>query len=83
MRESFVEENCLFFLNEEENSHRQHDLFLEYTRILEVRLEQFLSEFSLTPEVLAQALDFARASPQFRDMADMLDSEDDFQKFKK
>lgn len=83
MRESFVEENCLFFLNEEENSHRQHELFIEYSRILENRLEQFLREYSLAPEILAHALEFARNSSEFRDVSDLLDSEDDFQKFKK
>ena len=82
MRDSFIEENCIFFLNEEENSHHQHCLFQEYNRIMEKRLEDFLTEFSLTPEILGETLVFAKNSKDFKDLADLIDSEDDFQAFK-
>jgi hypothetical protein len=83
MRDSFIEENCLYFLNEEENSHHQHELFREYAQILEDRLEKFMVEYSLKPHQLAQALDFGRDLPQFHEMVLEIDQEDDFQKFKR
>jgi hypothetical protein len=82
MRESFIEENCIFFLNEEENSHHQHDLFKSYNEIMENRLEEFLKEFSLAPEVLGEALLFASTSENFKEMAMLIEREDDFQYFK-
>ena len=70
-------------MNEDENSHRQHEMFVEYSNILENRLEDFLIEYSLSAETLGNALEFARHSIKFRPITDMLDSEDDFLKFKK
>ena len=83
MRESFIEENCIFFMNEEENSHHQHNLFEEYSKIIENRLESFLLEYSLSPEKLGEALEFARNHKDFKQMVQIFDQEDDFQKFKK
>ena len=83
MRESFTEENCIFFLNEDENSHHQHDLFEEYKAIMEHRLEKFLHEYSIRPQQLAEALDYGREHPKFVKMVKAIEREDDFQYFKR
>ena len=83
MRESFIEENCIFFLNEEENSHHQHTLFLDYSKILENRLELFLKEYSISAEKLGEAIEFARTHKDYKEMVTIFDEEDNFQKFKK
>lgn len=86
--DSFIEENCIYFFGDEENTHHQFELFegkfnyLEYSQICESRLEQYLKEFCLSPEELSSALDYIEENKSLHPLLTKMASIGDFSYFK-